>query len=628
MRHGTPALWKPHDIDLESAAEDAVRDVTQCTVIVAGPGSGKTELLAQKACFLLETATCPAPYRILAVSFKRDAARNLKDRVILRSGRELASRFDSLTFDAFSKALLDRFLGALPPLFRPSPDYQIDFSIQRARDMRELLDQLPPRERLTTAETQQIRERDFESRFLCGTPLPETGIEGSGIGHRAARALWHYLLHDQNPSRVSFPMISRMVDLLLRTNPHLLAALRQTYRFVFLDEFQDTTSLQYALTRTCFLGSAANLTAVGDGKQRIMAWAGALDGIFATFQNDFAAVQRRLLFNFRSAPRLVAMQHAIVMALEGRDVVPSVSRATTDAEGECSVLSFLDHEKEAKYLAERVSHWINHDGLAPRDIRILTRLRVEQYTGVLVQALAERGVQGRVESELQDLLAEPITTIVLNMLRLLVERRCAVAWEEVLETLVRIRGSDTDEAERSVQDDLSTFLSVTRAPGLDELTDKAQVRGLVEQVVAFIGRDAIATIYPQYEQGSYLDDLLRGIASHLSSYREQHDWSAALDDFEGKTSLPIMTIHKSKGLEYHTIVFIGLEDSALWGFQQNPQEETCAFFVAFSRAKQRVLFSVCQTRPGRFGIEQQTTDNIEPLYQLLDEAGVDRIEVE
>ena len=200
MRHISPDLWQPHDIELEPEADAAVRDVNNCTIIVAGPGSGKTELLAQKACFLLETGACASPYRILAVSLKRDAARNLKERVILRSGQESASRFDSLTFDAFSKGLLDRFRGALPTLFQPSPNYSINFSIQNRYYMRDLLNQLPPSEGLTMAEVQQIQESNFEIRYLCGKPLLTTGIRGDDINHRAARALWHYLLHDQTRS--------------------------------------------------------------------------------------------------------------------------------------------------------------------------------------------------------------------------------------------------------------------------------------------------------------------------------------------------------------------------------------------------------------------------------------------
>ena len=68
---------------------------------------------------------------------------------------------------------------------------------------------------------------------------------------------------------------------------------------------------------------------------------------------------------------------------------------------------------------------------------------------------------------------------------------------------------------------------------------------------------------------------------------------SALDDFIGINTIPIMTMHKSKGLEYHTVVFVGLEDSALFGHSREPTEEICGFFVALSRAKQRVVF----TRP-------------------------------
>ena len=373
MRDATPSLWKPHDIELEPEADAAVHDLDHSTVIVAGPGSGKTELLAQKACFLLETRTCPPPYRILAICFKRDAARNLKNRVVLRSGQELASRFDSLTFDAFSKRLLDRFYGAIPAFFRPAQNYRIDFSIQNRGKMRQLLDGLPPSEGLTSEEVQQIGEHNFEIRYMCGEKLPCAGIQGNDIEHRAARALWRNLLHGQTTSLVTFPMISRMVGLLLQTNPYLVAALQQTYPFVFLDEFQDTTELQYDLTRTCFLETDANLIAVGDPKQRIMAWAGALDGIFATFQKDFQAVERRLYSNFRSVPRLVEAQHAIVKALEDSEVTPSVSKAISDTEGECLVLRFSDHEREAQYLATLISCWITYSDLRPRDICIITR---------------------------------------------------------------------------------------------------------------------------------------------------------------------------------------------------------------------------------------------------------------
>ena len=83
--------WKPIDVDsLEPNAEKVVR--SNCNMLVtAGPGAGKTELLAQRACYLLQTDTCKSPKKILAISFKRDAADNLKQRVKLRCGKDFAT---------------------------------------------------------------------------------------------------------------------------------------------------------------------------------------------------------------------------------------------------------------------------------------------------------------------------------------------------------------------------------------------------------------------------------------------------------------------------------------------------------------------------------------------------------
>ncbi|NEE38094.1 UvrD-helicase domain-containing protein, partial [Streptomyces sp. SID7982] len=105
--------WRPAGIeDLEPAAWAALRD-TGNVAVVAGPGAGKTEFLAQRASYLLQTGLCPWPQHILAISFKRDAAANLGRRVAARAP-EHASRFASMTFDAFTKGLVDRFALALP----------------------------------------------------------------------------------------------------------------------------------------------------------------------------------------------------------------------------------------------------------------------------------------------------------------------------------------------------------------------------------------------------------------------------------------------------------------------------------------------------------------------------------
>ena len=105
MKYKAVDEWIPADgFVLEPNALDTVKS-EQNTLVIAGPGAGKTELLAQRACFLLETNQCPYPKKILAISFKRDAAYNLKERVLKRCGSDLAVRFESMTFDAFAKKI-------------------------------------------------------------------------------------------------------------------------------------------------------------------------------------------------------------------------------------------------------------------------------------------------------------------------------------------------------------------------------------------------------------------------------------------------------------------------------------------------------------------------------------------
>src|SRR5688572_14768961 len=131
--------WRPQGVsDLEPRAWEALRQTERSVLVTAGAGAGKTEFLAQKATYLLQTGLCPAPRRILAISFKRDAARNLAERVAKRCPPEQARRFNSYTFDAFAKSLVDRFRAAEPDPYRPPADYRI--VMPRQQDYRDFLD--------------------------------------------------------------------------------------------------------------------------------------------------------------------------------------------------------------------------------------------------------------------------------------------------------------------------------------------------------------------------------------------------------------------------------------------------------------------------------------------------------
>jgi len=245
----SPDKWRPADgLTLEPNALRAARESSKTLALTAGPGAGKTEVLAQRADFLLRTGLCPYPQRILAISFKVDASRNLGERVRRRCGAELAWRFDSHTFHAFAKRLIDRF--------RP---------ILTGQDA-------------------------LDANYVIGL-------------QRITR------------TSITFEDLVPLAVEILRKGDVARNAVRQTYSHVFLDEFQDCTNTQYSLIRVAFQGTPIQLTAVGDTKQRIMGWAGALEGIFLRYRSDFGALALNLYQNFRSKPRLRRMQNRMVKSL-------------------------------------------------------------------------------------------------------------------------------------------------------------------------------------------------------------------------------------------------------------------------------------------------------------------------
>src|SRR3984893_11229644 len=294
-----PENWRPQGVaDLEQRAWDALRQVDRSVLVTAGAGAGKTEFLAQKATYLLQTGLCPGPKRILAISFKRDAARNLAERVKKRCPPEQARRFNSFTFDAFAKSLLDRFRAAVPESLCPPASYRIIFP--QRRDYEDFLDRRGFR---------GVNVGPFE-KAIARTSLPIEQDDGAAL-IRPVAEYWRAQYNDYDDVLLSFPMINRLVEWLLRENPSIKRALNLTYPIVFLDEFQDTTFAQFELLHTAFDGSDAVFTAVGDDKQRIMVWAGAMSDAFARFEREFGAQRISLLSIWRSHEDLVRIQHAI-----------------------------------------------------------------------------------------------------------------------------------------------------------------------------------------------------------------------------------------------------------------------------------------------------------------------------
>lgn len=621
--------WVPIGVDaLESNAMTVVRSTDNRSVI-AGPGAGKTELLAQRAAFLLQTGTSPPPRRILAISFKRDAASNLAARVSKRCHRSHAGRLDSMTFDAFAKGLVDRFGQALPKRWRPRPDYEIMFPTETL--YRGFLSQdvgAPPPIIGSYVDLQAIASKSFERSLLLGKPLPEDGWPIPTVGQWAADRFWQSSLHEGMKTRLSFPMIGRLAELLLRVNPMARDALRLTYSHLFMDEFQDTTQVQYDLVRTIFMGSDAVITAVGDNKQQIMRWAMAMDDPFTAFDTDFGAQRTPLYNNYRSSPELVRIQHILAQALDAHAVEP-VSKATGTISGEsCAIWDFSTPEVEAGRLAAFVSSEMKTHGLGPRDFAILVRQKAAEYAAVLAPAFEAAKIPLRNEDgavgamKLQELLTEEASQLAVQLLRLSMTKRAGRYWSAGLNALAALQGiSIEDEAGHArLARDLDTFALALAATHPAPPASSGESLTITKKLIDFIGRERLIAVHPAYAQGGWLEKVIDAIASHLTTSAKNHvDWSEVLDIYEGTDAIPLMTIHKSKGLEYHSVMFVGLDDGAWWSFAGDQIEATAGFFVAFTRAKQRVAFTYCAQRGRRA--------KIATLYGLLEKAGVQIVQV-
>jgi len=165
--------------------------------------------------------------------------------------------------------------------------------------------------------------------------------------------------------------------------------------------------------------------------------------------------------------------------------------------------------------------------------------------------------------------------------------------------------------------------------GLDRLTiinTSNDLLFLMEELVDKIGYDKLAATYEQYNQRENIDRILTSTAELLwQEFTKYDNWTDALKGFTGKDTIPMMTIHKSKGLEYDVVFFIGLEDGAFLSDDSEPYEETCTFFVAVSRAKERIDFTFSSKRGlARFNY-YQTHHIIDILHKTLKQSEIVKV---
>lgn len=595
--------WSPTDgLSFEQGALDAIKDMTN-SLVKAGPGAGKTELLAQKANYLLTTNLCPSPQKILAISFKKDAAVNLAERVSKRVPKNKVSQFYSITFDAFAKGLLDRFLYGLPDVWRPSDDYEVEvFPLngltKACHENRVYLSRIP-------------QKQQKESELVESSLNDLTGINFD---------IWQTMLHgnDIGKSYLTFRMITRLVIFLLENNPHVVDSIRKTYKMVFLDEFQDTTVLQYELISVLFKETKNIITAVGDDRQKIMSWAGAHPDAFSTFENEFNANQHALYINRRSDAKIQRLLQELSDYAQGNLLKMSATKVQSEAMVQAK--TFGSSDEETQDIIEMIQRLLT-EGKNMGELCILVKQRASNYVEQVKLLFNEAAINIRDEACFQDLLKEKITVLILNSLKAAIDKSDSDAWMTVLNFLHTFSDSksyfDAKNEEKMVIR-TKKFLKhisgkLNRVITMDDLSD------VFQDIVTFYGIDNIRVQFVEYSNRGYFDMWVENLCKKLHSYyKTTEDWREAILHLEGKNCIPVMTIHKSKGLEFNTVFLVGLDDESFWSFKDSPEETTAILFVAISRAKKNFIATFTSNRLGK----QCERQLISAYYDVFRQSGV------
>ncbi len=523
----------------------------QSVSVLAGAGAGKTELLAQKANYLLQTGKCIWPKRILCLSYKKEAQENIKDRVIKRCGHR-AERFDSYTFDAFCKSIVDRFKNILSEDKRPSSRYDLAFDAKECN----------------------------------------------------------------GKDKLSFDLIRSLALDILNSRPDIAKIFPLTYSHVFIDEFQDTRSDQYELIKVLFENKGTSLLAVGDINQSIMLWAKASPTVFKDYSKDFHPVDKLLMKNFRASAEIQEVLRCFIHFVQNDTNFSPINMEINN----CNIYSYDNDLYEADSIAEKIEYFINA-GVEEREICVLTRQQATKYTARLRGKLTTKGIRNLDMSELQDYLKEPLGRIFSALFKIY-SSQSASSYTDLCDLYLSLhRVERGDEKEDVLVKELSANISKNKSK-LNNASTPDLLISYIKDTVNMFGMKRMMGRWTQYKSKVFIDKLWVILEQHLRyTIGVTNSLSEASLMFCAENSVQVMNVHKSKGLEYKVIIFIGLEDEAFWNYNKAKFENDCALYVALSRAKESILITTAKHRDhrvnGRHDNSVSTYTNIKPVYSFL-----------
>ena len=647
----------PYLDGLNPAQRLAVETLDGPVLLLAGAGTGKTRALTTRIAHLLMQNRA-TPGRILAVTFTNKAAREMKERVTRLLGETVEGMPWLGTFHSISVKILRRhaeLVGDGELHLKPG------FTILDTDDQIRLLKQL--------ISAENIDEKRWPARQLAGliddwknralTPSRVPAGEGHAYEGRGVALYAAYQRRLLELNAVDFGDLLMHCVNIFQAHPDVLAQWQDRFRYILVDEYQDTNVAQYLWLRL-LAARHRNICCVGDDDQSIYGWRGAEVGNILRFEADFPGAQViRLEQNYRSTPHILAAASGLIAANKGR----LGKTLWTDAEGgeKVRLIGHWDSEAEARWIGEEIEafHGGHRHSVGRRslnDIAILVRashqMRAfeDRFMTIGLPYRVIGGPRFYERQEIRDAMA---------YFRLAVSPTDDLAFERIVNTPRRGLGA------KAVQ----TIQHESRARGLSLLQGAAAVladgalsgkgaaglRRLVEQMGRFhadaldssvshvdlAGRILDETGYTEMWQNDKSPDApgrldnLKELVKALEEFDNLQGFlehvALVMDAAEGEQAeeVSIMTLHAAKGLEYPVVFLPGWEDG-LFPSQRSMdesglkglEEERRLAYVGLTRAEELATISFAGNRrlygqwqsslPSRF-IDELPEDHVEVL---------------
>jgi DNA helicase-2/ATP-dependent DNA helicase PcrA len=620
-----PADPTPILESLTAAQLAAVTHVEGPLLMLAGPGSGKTRVVTHRIAYLLAQGI-PAR-QILALTFTNKAADEMRRRL-----ERLAPEQPVWvgTFHRFCARLLRQYAS----LAGLSANYSIYDTDDSAKVLNQALDDLA--HEITHYTPDQIsRGISWAKNNLIG-PDDYEPTPGNPLGSVVAEVYPHYQRRLIESNAVDFDDLLLHVARLLRESPELRATLDARYRYILVDEYQDTNLAQYAIVRALSI-DYPNLAVTGDPDQSIYGWRGANLSNILEFEHDFPNVAVvRLEQNYRSTKSILRVADQLI----GHNVKRKEKALFTDNDEGSPVrlIVYPTQRDEAEHIAQLIAEEVRHGRRKARDFAIF--YRINALSRAIENALREQGLPYQMvngvefyqRKEIKDVLAylqllnNPRNNLALLRVinnpprgigKATIERLSEHARRHHLSLLEAARESGLIESlGKRAAVAVAKFMAMSDALGVIAAAPVEEILGHVLDASGYREHLKVSDTDEDYERLANIEELLTAAREfderhpgegQLEQFLEQASLVNDTDAWEDQTDkVTLMTMHAAKGLEFAVVFIIAMEQGLLphQRVMDDPdklEEERRLLFVGITRAEQELQLSLAQYRSFRGG---------------------------